>query len=79
MEGGVYLRIKNVCPTLVLTFQMTKREVREKQFYKRSRDSVCARDNERKGHTERTSWREEVNKAGERQEREKERAIEGCC
>lgn len=29
--GNVYLQIKNVCLTLVLTLQMTKREVRGKQ------------------------------------------------
>lgn len=38
---------------------------------KRSRDSVYARDNERKAHKEKRRRTEGVN--------EKERAMEGCC
>lgn len=47
--------------------------------YKRSRDKVYARDNERKGHKERRRRREGVNEAVGKQKREKERAMEGWC
>lgn len=40
---------------------------------------MYARYNERKGHKDRKRRKEGVNKAGEKQEREKERAMEGCC
>ena len=49
------------------------------ECYKTSRDKVHARNNKSKGHKDRRRGKAGVNEAGERQERQKERAMEGCC
>ncbi len=52
---------------------------RKQQSVQEITDNVYARDNERKGHKANSRTRDWVNKAGGEQEREKERAMEGCC
>lgn len=56
---------------------MTKGKVN--QAFETTKDKGSVGNNESKGHKDRAKGKEEVNEAGERQERKKEGAMEGCC